>query len=93
MLVLILADCLCFVSFIYPLLCGLFPEIGTSSIDWAQLRWLLPGDRDRAQSTKQHLKKTGQWLTSKKSIIVLKTSVCVTVTPQFLLVCTSRRQH
>jgi hypothetical protein len=52
------ADSLCCVSFIYPLLCWFWcPEIGTSSTDWAQLSWLLLGDRDKAQPTKQHFKK------------------------------------
>jgi hypothetical protein len=45
------ADGLCCLWFIYPVLCWC-PEIGTSSIDRAQLSRLLPEDGDRIQSPK-----------------------------------------
>jgi hypothetical protein len=54
MFVLTPADGLCCVWFIYAVLCWFWClEIGTSSINWAQLSRLLPGDRDRVQSPKR----------------------------------------
>jgi hypothetical protein len=48
MFVLTLARGLCCAWFIYPTLCWCWcPEIGTSSIDWAQLIRLPPEDGDR----------------------------------------------
>jgi hypothetical protein len=45
------ADDLCCVWFIYPVFCWFWcPEIGTSSIDWAQLSRPLPEDRDSPSS-------------------------------------------
>jgi hypothetical protein len=46
---------------------------GTSSIDWAQLSRLLPKDGDRIQSPKRCVlnKKTGQWIMSRHSVVVL----------------------
>jgi hypothetical protein len=65
---------LCCVLFIYPALClVLCPEIETSSIDWAQLSKLFAWGRSRVQSPKRCFKeiKSGRWIISKRSIIVL----------------------
>jgi hypothetical protein len=69
MFVLTPADGLRCVWFIYPVLCWC-PEIGTSSIDWAQLSRLLPEDGDRIQSLIRRVLrkkriKTGLWIMSK----------------------------
>jgi hypothetical protein len=54
MFVLTPTDGLCCVRFVYHVLCWLWClEIGTGSIDWAQLSRLLPEDGDRVQSTKR----------------------------------------
>jgi hypothetical protein len=58
--------------YIYPILCWCWcPNVGTSSIDWAQLSTLLPEDGDGIQSPKHCVlnKKTGQWILSKDSVI------------------------
>jgi hypothetical protein len=49
------------------------PEIGASSIDWAQLGRLLPEDGDTVQSPKRYfyIKKAGRWIMSKRAIIAL----------------------
>jgi hypothetical protein len=48
------ADGFCCVLFIYAVLCWFWcPEIGTSSVDLAQLCKLLPEDGDRTQSSKR----------------------------------------
>jgi hypothetical protein len=48
------ADGLCCVWFIYPVLLWCWcPEIGTSSIDWAQISRLLFDDGDRIQCPKR----------------------------------------
>jgi hypothetical protein len=52
--VLTLADGLCYVWFMYLVLCWCWClDIGTSSFDWAQLSRLLPEDGDRTQSPKR----------------------------------------
>jgi hypothetical protein len=57
MFVLTPAEGLCCVWFIFPVLYSFwYPEIGTSSIDWAQLSRLLLDDGDRAQPPKCYLK-------------------------------------
>jgi hypothetical protein len=48
------------------------PEIGTSSIDWAQLSRLLPEDGVQYPKRCVLSKKTGRWIMSVKSIIVLR---------------------
>jgi hypothetical protein len=58
MFVLTPADDLCCVWFICPVLCWfLCPEIGTRSIDWAQLSGILPEDGDSPVSETSFLKK------------------------------------
>jgi hypothetical protein len=73
MFVLTPADGLRCVWFTCPVLCWcLCPEIGTSSVDLAQLSRLLHEDGDRIQSPKRCLEiKTGRWMLSKYSIIAL----------------------
>jgi hypothetical protein len=53
MFVLTITDGLCCSWFIYPTLCWCCClEIGTSSIDWAQMRRFSPEDTNRIQSPK-----------------------------------------
>jgi hypothetical protein len=89
--VLTFAEGLRCVSFIYP---DLYQFWCTEIWDW--IYWFGPIELAFTWRWKQSpvyktlFKKSRQW-TSKNSIIVIKTSVCVTVTP-FLLACTTSRR-
>jgi hypothetical protein len=72
MFVLTLADGLCCAWIIYPALCWYrCPEMGTSSIDWAQLsRFRLETDAEFSPRNAVFYIKTGRWLKSGNTIIV-----------------------